>query len=60
MFAKPMEKLNVACSWHCEIDYHHEDHSSSLSFKNKIAELKRAQLELYWSIISLLNLQIKN
>ena len=59
MFAKPMEKLNVACSWHCEIDYHHEDHSS-LSFKNKMAELKRAQLELYWSIISLLNLHNKN
>ena len=36
MFAKPMEKPNVACLWHCEIVYHHENHLS-LSFKNNMA-----------------------
>ena len=36
MFAKPTEKPNVACLWHCEIVYHHENHLS-LSFKNNMA-----------------------
>ena len=36
MFTKPMEKLNVACLWHCEIVYYYENHLSS-SFKNKMA-----------------------
>ena len=26
MFAKPIEKLNVACLWHCEVVYHHGNH----------------------------------
>ena len=36
MFAKPMQKLYVACLWHYEIVYHHESHFS-LSYENKMA-----------------------
>ena len=36
LFAKPVEKVNVACLRHHEFVYHHENHFS-LSYKNKMA-----------------------